>query len=92
MSDPFITELQVLARSELALARIQAQQTAVRLALAAGALVFALLGLGMANVAAFCWLSPGQGPAMAGLVVSLVDLVVAAAVPGPARVKHQPED
>ena len=79
MSDP-ILKLQILARAEMALMRMQAQRVAVRLAFAVVATVFGLLGLGMFNLAGFHALSEGHGPAVAALFVALADTAVAVGV------------
>jgi hypothetical protein len=79
MSDP-ILKIQILARAEMALMRMQAQRVAVRLAFAVVATVFGLLGLGMFNLAGFHALSEGHGPAVAALFVALVDTAVAVGV------------
>jgi hypothetical protein len=79
MTDP-VLKLQILARAELALAQIRIQRVMRRSALFATALVFALLGLGMFNFAAFSALSAARGPAAAALIVALVDSVIMAVV------------
>jgi hypothetical protein len=72
MTDP-ILKLQILARSELTLLRLQAQRSAARMELFVVALVFALLALGMLNFAAYQALTVKQGPAFAALIVALAD-------------------
>lgn len=72
MTDP-ILKLQVLARSEMALLRIQAQRSATRTALLVVALVFALLALGMMNFAGYQALVETKSPAIAALLIALVD-------------------
>lgn len=79
MTDPII-KLQILARSEMALLRIQARRNAARTALFVVALLFALLALGMLNFAAYQALAVTQGPATAALLVALIDGVLALVV------------
>jgi hypothetical protein len=76
MTDP-ILKLQILARSELALFRLQARRNATRMELFVVALVFALLALGMLNFAAYQALSVKQGPTLAALMVALGDGLLA---------------
>ncbi|MEA3292042.1 MAG: phage holin family protein [Pseudomonadota bacterium] len=76
MSDP-VLKLQLLARSELALAHIRARRATERSTLFIVAMVFALLGLGMLNFAAYHALTPSFGPAKAAFLVSLVNIVIA---------------
>jgi fatty acid desaturase len=79
MTDPML-KLQILARAELALVQIRVQRLLRRSALLAAALVFALLGLGMFNLAAFYALSPALGPAVAAAILALVDCVIVAVI------------
>jgi len=72
MTDP-IMKLRILARSEIALLRIQARRNATRTALLVVALVFALLALGMLNFAGYQALAVEQSPAIAAMLVALVD-------------------
>ena len=72
MKDPVI-KLQILTRAELALAKIRIQRVIRRSALFVVATVFALLGLGMFNFAGFNALSSTKGPAMAALIIALID-------------------
>lgn len=72
-----ILKLHVLARSEIALLRIQARRISTRTALFVVALVFALLALGMLNFAAYQALAVNQGPAIGAMLVALVDGVLA---------------
>ena len=76
MTDP-ILKLQILARSEMALLRIQARRNAARTVLLAVALVFVLLALGMLNFAGYQALAVTQGPAIAAMLVALADGVIA---------------
>jgi len=73
-------KLQILARSEMALAQLRAQRAGTRSALFAIALVFGLLALGMLNIAGYYALTPMLGSAMAALVISLVDATLAGIV------------
>jgi len=76
MSDP-VLKLQLLARAELTLAQIHARRVGTRSTYFAVALVFLLLGLAMATLAAYHALVPAFGPALAALVVALVDAGIA---------------
>lgn len=76
MTDP-IMKLQILARSEMALLRIQARRNATRTVLLVVALVFVLLALGMLNFAGYQALAVSQGPAIAAMLVALADGVIA---------------
>lgn len=75
MTDP-VMKLQILARAELALAQIRVQREIKRAALFGVAGVFALLGLGMFNFAAYLALSSKYGPAVAASVVALIDTTI----------------
>ena len=79
MTDP-ILKLQILARSEMALLRIQAKRNAVRTASYVFALVFILLALAMLNFAGYQALVETRSPAIAALLVAAVDVVVAVIV------------
>ena len=72
MTDP-VLKLRILARSEMTLLRLQARRNAVRMELLLVALVFALLGLGMLNFAAYQALAAVKGPAFAALIIALAD-------------------
>ena len=76
MNDP-ILKLQILVRSEMALLRIQAQRRATQSVLFAIALVFALLALGMLNFAGYQALAEIQSPAIAALLIAVIDGVLA---------------
>lgn len=76
MSDPAL-KLQLLARAEMTLAQIRARRAASRSALLSVALLFALLGLGMLNLAGYHALTPRFGTAMSAFLVSLVNLALA---------------
>ena len=75
MTDP-VMKLQIIARAELALAQIRLERLIQRSALFVVAMVFALLGLGMFNLAIFFALSSTQGSAMAALIVALINSAV----------------
>jgi len=70
-------KLQILARSEMALAQLRAQRAGTRSALFTVALVFGLLALGMLNLAGYHALTPALGPALAALAVSLANAALA---------------
>lgn len=75
MSEPII-KLQIIARSEIALAQINARRMASRSALFSVALVFLLLGLAMMTLAAFYALKPALGAPWAAFTVSAIDTVI----------------
>ena len=79
MADP-ILKLQILARSEIALFRLQAKRNAVRTASFVVAMVFVLLALAMLNFAGYHALVETRGPAIAALLVAVADIVVAVIV------------
>ncbi|QFU76314.1 hypothetical protein EY643_11940 [Halioglobus maricola] len=79
MSDP-VFKLQLLARAELALTEIYARRAATRTGYLAFALVLALLGLGMLNLAGYLALSTSVSPAMAALIMAIANGVIAALV------------
>ncbi len=79
MTDP-VLKLQILARAEMALARIHARRAANRGAYFAVALVLALLGLGMLTFAAYQALLIQYSPAIAALLVAVADLLLAVIV------------
>jgi len=76
VKDP-VLKLRILARAEMALAQIQAQRLGTRSVLFALAFVFALLGLGTLNIAIYSALVPSQGPALAALILSAVNTLMA---------------
>ena len=93
MPDPML-KLQILARAELALARIYARRAASRSVYILIALVCALFALGMLNYAAYLALATRYDPAVAALVVGVADGLLAAilvAVSGRAGVNHEEE-
>jgi hypothetical protein len=71
-------KLRILARAEMALARIKVQRTGFQAALFAVAALFALVGLALLNLAAYHALVPRLGPALAALAVGGVNLLLAA--------------
>ncbi len=75
MADP-VLKLQILARAELAMAQIHARRAGSRSALFSIALVFLLLGLGMATLAVYHALIPTFGPAWAAFTVATIDMVI----------------
>lgn len=79
MTDP-ILKLQILARSEMALLRLQAKRNAVRTASFVVALVFVMLALAMLNFAGYQALVETRSPAIAALLVAVADIVVAVIV------------
>lgn len=79
MADP-ILKLQILARSEMALLRLQAKRNAVRTASFVVALVFVMLALAMLNFAGYHALVETRSPAIAALLVAVADIVVAVIV------------
>jgi len=76
MTDP-ILKLQILARSEMALLKLQAQRNASRTGLLVVALVFMLLTLAMLNFAGYQALAETQSSALAALLVAVIDGVIA---------------
>ena len=79
MSDPML-KLQVLARSELALAQMRTRRTVSRAVLFVVAVVFALLGLGMLNFSAYQSMVVIYGSAQSALYVALSDMALAAII------------
>lgn len=76
MSDrPF--KLQLLVRAELALAKIHARRSLVRVTVIAVALVFVLMGLGMLNFAAYLSLLDKYSPGVAAMLVAMGDVLLA---------------
>lgn len=71
-------KLRILARAEMALARIKVQRTGFQAALFAVAALFALVGLALLNLAAYNALVPRLGPAFAALAVGSANLLLAA--------------
>jgi len=79
MKDP-VLKLQVLARAEMALAQIRAQRAGSRSVLFAIALIFALLAVGALNMAAYEALLLWKGPAIAALILSGLNTLLAVVV------------
>lgn len=75
MAEPMM-KLQLIARSEIALAQLNARRMASRSALFSVALVFLLLGLGMLTLAVYSALLPHLGAPLAALTVSIIDTVI----------------
>ncbi len=69
-------KLQIIARSELALAQINARRMASRSSLFSVALVFLLLGLGMMTMALYFALAPSLGSPWAAFTVSSIDTTI----------------
>ena len=69
-------KLQIIARSEIALAQINARRMASRSALFAVALVFLLLGLAMMTMALYFALVPKFGEPWAAFIVSMLDTAI----------------
>ncbi|NOR80533.1 MAG: hypothetical protein GQ529_06815 [Methyloprofundus sp.] len=76
MSDPML-KLQIIARSELALAQLRTRRSMSRAVLFVVALVFALLGLGMINFSAYQAMVVSYGSAQSALYVALSDMALA---------------
>ncbi|MFW2373844.1 MAG: hypothetical protein ACN4GM_12040 [Gammaproteobacteria bacterium] len=76
MTDP-ILKLQILARSEMSLLRIQTRRNISRWVLWLVALVFTLLALGMFNFAGYQLLVESRTPAMAATWVAITDCILA---------------
>jgi hypothetical protein len=75
-----ILKLQVLVRAELAISQIRARRAAVRSAFFFVAMIFGLVGLGLMNLACYQYLIAPLGPALAALVMALVNGAVAGIV------------
>jgi len=76
----FTMKLQILARAELALARIQMRRAAKRTVFIGTALVFFVFAVVMFTVAAYHALVPRYGPSVAALVIAVIDIAVAALI------------
>ena len=72
-----MNKIQILARAEIALARIRVQRTGFLAALFAVAALFALFGLVLLNVASYQGLAPRMGPSVAALIVAAANIVIA---------------
>ena len=75
MADPMM-KLQIIARSEIALAQINARRMASRSAFFSVALVFLLLGLAMMTISLYFALEPSLGAPLAAFTVSIIDTVI----------------
>ena len=73
-----MNKLQILARAEMALARIRVQRTGFQAALFAAAALFALFALALLNLAGYHALAPRMGSAGAALAVAAANMVLAA--------------
>ena len=71
-------KLQLLIRSELALMRIGADKAVTRSGYFAVAMLFVLLGLGMLNYSAYLALAERIHPSLAALIISSINIVIAA--------------
>ena len=71
-------KLRILARAEIALARIKVQRTGFQAVLFVVAALFALVGLALLNLAAYNALIPRLGAALAALAVGGANLLLAA--------------
>ena len=69
-------KLQIIARSEIALAQINARRMASRSALFAVALVFLLLGLAMMTMALYFALVPKFGEPWVAFIFSMLDTAI----------------
>lgn len=76
MNDP-VLKLNLLVRSEMALARIQTRRAINRITLSLIALVFILLGLGMLNFSIYQAFAAHFTPSLAGFFVALINLFLA---------------
>ncbi|MFT5730704.1 MAG: hypothetical protein ACI8PB_004892 [Desulforhopalus sp.] len=79
MNDP-VLKINLLVRSELALARIQTRRAVSRIILSLIALVFVLLGLGMFNFSIYQAFIASFSPAVAGSFVALINLFLAGVI------------
>ena len=70
-------KLRILARAELALARIKMQRTGFQVALFAVAALFLFSSLGLLNLAGYNALVPKFGAAIAALLVAVANLTLA---------------
>ena len=76
MNDP-VLKLNLLVRSEMALARIRSRRGVTRIIFSLIGMIFVLLGLGMLNFAIYQAFAAGFSPAMSGLFVALINLFLA---------------
>ena len=75
MNDP-ILKLKLLAKTEMTLGKHHARKAATQAVLAAVALFFVLLGLGMLNFAGYQSLSVKISPALAALFIALTNILI----------------
>lgn len=73
-------KLQLLVRAELALTKIYARRSLIRVAAVAVALGFLLVGLGMLNFAAYSGLLDKYTPGIAALLVAAADVACAVVI------------
>lgn len=73
-------KLQLLVRAELALTKIYARRSLIRVAAVAVALGFLLVGLGMLNFAAYFGLLDKYTPGIAALLVAAADVACAVVI------------
>ena len=76
MKNP-VLKINLLIRAETALARVRARRTANRVILSLVALVFVLIGVAMLNFSIYQAFVLRFSPGLAGLFVSLINLVLA---------------
>lgn len=76
MKNP-VLKINLLIRAETALARVRARRTANRIILSLVALVFVLIGVAMLNFSIYQAFVLRFSPGLAGLFVSLINLVLA---------------
>ncbi len=75
MNDP-ILKLKLLAKTEMTLGKYHARKAATQAVLAAVALFFVLLGLGMLNFAGYQSLSVQISPALAALFIAITNILI----------------
>ncbi len=75
-----VRKIQILARAQTAILRVQLRRSVQSLVLVAVGLVFALLAIAVLNFAGYEALAVRLGPGRAGLIVGCIDLVLAAAL------------
>jgi len=72
-----VKKVELLARAQAAILRVQLRRSVQSLVFVAVGLVFALLAVGVLNFAAYAALEMRLGPGRAGLIVGFVDLLLA---------------
>jgi hypothetical protein len=75
-----IKKIELLARAQTAILRVQLRRSVQSLVFVAVGLLFALLAVGVLNFAAYAALEMRLGPGRAGLIVGCVDLLLAGAL------------